>query len=370
MKAPSIPTTEAAESAEALWGLPLQPVGCRSCGQAYLVAYEQVGSRCPNCAQEQLEPQPALLRREPPERMIPFQVDQPGLLAILQRFTEGVWLHPDDFTAQILFERAVPTFWPMWLVDADMAGNWQAEIGYDYQVKSSQESYAGGGWRTRDVVENRIRWEPRVGQLERHYDNIAVPALEDHDFLTRRVGRYHRDAELPFSPERMHGAALRVPDLPPESAWPQAESNLKKAAAEECRSAANGQHVRSFALRAGYRALRWTQQLQPLYMTYYTTDDGKPHMVYVNGQTGTVGGRRLASQRKGWLWAGVGAAISLTLFLLGLMLSALGAVAPPVAALGIVLVVLGVIAGLLAVIPAVYPWQWNRGQQEPKIVKG
>lgn len=370
MHASEIPTTEATGSVEALWGLALYPAGCSHCRQAHLVPARMIGSRCPNCAVETLEPQQALLRREAPELIIPFQVDRSRLETAFQRFTEGVWLPPDDLNPQTLLERAVPVFWPMWLVDAEITGDWQAEIGYDYQVKSSQESYTGGDWRTREVVENRIRWEPRMGRLERRFNNVAVPALEDHDLLSQRVGSYRREVVRPFSPDLLDDAALRVPDLPPESAWPLAESNLKIAAADECRLAAGGQHVRSFSLRAEYDSLHWTQLLQPLYVSYYTPDDGQPQMVYVNGQTGAAGGLRLASQRKGWLWAGITAAISLGLLLLGLLVSALGAVTPPVAVLGIVLVVLGVIAGIFAVVPAIWPWQWNRTQQDQKIVKG
>jgi hypothetical protein len=114
--------------------------------------------------------------------------------------------------------------------------------------------------------------------LQRHYANVAAPALSDQARLERLAGQYRRDQAGPFDPAQLGGAAVRVPDLPPESAWPAA---LDSAAAEECRQAAGAQHGRNFALRADYQSLNWTQLLLPLYVTYYSDDAGQAHPVYI-----------------------------------------------------------------------------------------
>jgi hypothetical protein len=371
MNPAGIPQVSPVESLEALWGRSLRPTGCPKCGQAHLVQEERLNQLCPNCFSSVSAPQPALLRSEPPELVLPFSIDRRQLEAILIRFTQGVWLHGDDFTPQKLLERAVPVYWPMWLVDGEIEGDWRAEAGFDYQVKSSQESYQSGRWQTHPVVENRIRWEPRLGQLRRRFDNIVTPAASNHGALWSLAGGYQTVKAISYDPGSLNTdfgpAVLRVPDLQPESAWPMAETAFKKAAGEDCRKAAGAQHVRSFAIHAEYDDLHWTQLLLPLVMTYYTDDEGKAQPVYINGSTGTAGGLRLASQRKGWKWAGILAGVGAATLLLGLLITALGMLFPPAAVVGVVVAAAGLLTAALAVFPSAWPWQWNRRQQEGKI---
>jgi hypothetical protein len=355
------------ESAAKMWGAALQPAGCPQCRQAHLIEAARLGQPCPNCARGQLASQPASLRPEPPELLVPFHKSRPEVRQILANFTQAVWLRPDDMDADQMLQRAMPVYWPMWLVDSEVVGDWQAETGFDYQVKSSQESYADSGWSTQEVVETRIRWERRIGQINRHYDNIAVPAISEHQQLTRQVGTYQVAQAAAYTPAQVAGAALRVPDLPPESAWPLAQANLDQAAGDECQQAAAAQHLRNFSLRAAYESLHWTQLLLPLYTTFYTDDQGQRHPVYINGQTGAIGGVRLASQRKGWLWAGILLGVAAAVFVVALLISAIGLAFPPAIIIGVILGVTAVGLACDAIVPAAWPWQWNRRQPNTSV---
>jgi hypothetical protein len=317
---------------------------------------------CPNCAQTELAAQPARLRREAPEKIVPFQVQHSGLKTIFSEFVQSVWLRFDDFNEETLLQRAVPVFAPMWLVDSDVSGAWQAEAGFDYQVKSSQDYYGSGGWQTRDVLEKRARWEPRLGQLNRHYDNTVTPALSDHTRLMARVGKLSLERAQDYEPSLLGEAVLRVPDLQPDQAWPLAKDALGQRVAQDCQQAVGAQDLRSFSARLTYSAQHWTQLLLPLYFTWYSDDEGRRYVILVNGQSGVVGGARLASQRKGWKWAGITAAAAVGLFLLALLCFALGALFAPTALVGTALAVLALLVGIGAIVPAVWPWQWNRRQ--------
>jgi hypothetical protein len=364
MNAPTLPHSQVIEEAASVWGAALQPAGCPACRQVYLVEAVRLGQVCPNCARGKLLAQPALLRPEAPELLAPFRQPLSSLRPGLEKFVSEVWLRSDDFDTEKLLQRAVPVYWPMWLVDSDVVGSWQAEAGFDYQVKSSQETYGSRGWTTREVVEPRIRWEPRAGQIRRHYDNVAAPALSEQARLLKRTGTYRLDQAQAYQPEQVKGALLRVPDLPPESAWPLAQVQLDEAASAECQQAAGAQHLRNFSLRADYETLHWTQLLLPLYVTWYTDDQGQPHLLYLNGQSGVIGGTRLASQRKGWQWAGGLLAAATAALLVALVLAGIGLLFPPSLFLGVLLGIVALIVACAAVIPAAWPWQWNRGQSE------
>ena len=369
MTKPDLPATSVVDTLAEIWGVPRQPAGCSLCKQVHLVEASRLGGICPHCVRGMLESQPAVLRQEPPERLIPFSQSREELYTILKNYTNGVWIRPDDFNPEDLLKRLMPVFWPEWLVDSAIVGYWSAEMGYDYQVKSSEELYRAGQWQTREVVETRVRWEARAGQIARSYDNIRVPGMEEHHRLSQLIGGFLLDRIMPYQPVKIGQASLRVPDLSPESAWPLAQANLDRAAGIDCTQAAGAQHVRNFNLRAGYESVNWTQLLLPVYVTYYTDDQGVPNPIYINGQTGVAGGLRLASQRKGWIWAGVSLAIASVFFVLGLISFVATPLFAPLGALGGLLVLLGLGMGVFAIVPAVWPWRWNRDQITSKVTR-
>jgi hypothetical protein len=135
-----------------------------------------------------------------------------------------------------------------------------------------------GGWKTREMVETRIRWEPRLGQLTRHYDNIVAPALEDTSTLTTRIGPTERKQTTAYEPAALSQAAIRIPDLHPENAWPQAQAALHQPR-DECRQAAQSPHLRHYAIHAAHANLHGPSRLQPMYATYYLDDQGRPQVV-------------------------------------------------------------------------------------------
>ncbi len=364
MAAPVVPLTQETGTAQPVWGLALVPAGCPSCKRVFLVQPAAIGQVCPACFHGKLAEQPAMLRPEPPELLVQFRKGRSDPQQLLGGFVNGVWLHGDDFTAESLLKRMRPIYLPMWLVDCDVSGSWQAEAGFEYQLKSSQESFREGRWISRDVVETRTRWEPRMGQLLRHYDNLAAPALNDHQNLMASLGEYQLNQCVPYQAEQVGTAAIRVPDLQPEHAWPIASANVVRAAGEDCRKAAGAEHARQYHLDPAYSSLNWTQMLLPMYVTFYTGDDGQPQPVMVNGQSGAVSGLRLASQKKGWRLAGLLEAAASALILFGLLAS----IIPPIIPLGILMILAGFGLAIFGIIPAVWPWQWNRGQQPHKVV--
>jgi hypothetical protein len=362
MPNPDLPTTSVIDSLEEIWGLAKQAAGCSECKQVHLVEISQLGSRCPHCMRGRLEAQPALLRPEPPEQLIPFTKSKPELYAILKKYTNRVWIRPDNFNPDFLLQRLIPVFWPQWLVDSEVVGYWSAEMGYDYQVKSSEELFRAGEWQTREVIETRVRWEARVGQIARSYNNIQVPGIEEHQSLTQLIGSFQTDQPVPFQPDLIGKAVLRVPDLPPESAWPLAQANLEQAANKDCTQAAGAQHIRNFNLRAGHESVRWTQLLLPVYVTYFTDDQGRAYPVYINGQTGFTGGIRLASQRKGWIWAGISLVLAMVTFILSLFSFTATPILAPLGVLGGLFILLGLVLSIFAFVLALWPWHWNRRQ--------
>lgn len=362
MNSPSLPIIEIIPEASQLWGASLQPAGCPGCGNGFLINGDPASQRCPVCWHANLAPQPARLRPEAPELVIPFPKIAKDYLSQAQKFVQPVWLRLDDLQAERLIQRATPVFLPHWLVDGKVSGSWQAQVGYDYQVQSSQERYAGSSWQIEKVVETRIRWEPRLGQIERRYENLETPASSAAGALLKRIGRPNPQQGLPYQVGMLKNALARIPDQPPESAWPAARARFDHAAAVSCQAASGGQHIDQFKIEAEYDELNWTQLLQPYYACAYQDDEGRLQTILINPFSGEFSGPRLASTRKAWLASGIAAFASIVLLALGALLLAGTAIAPPLSVLGILAIVFGLATAVGALEPMLWAWNWNRQQ--------
>ncbi|NMC53670.1 MAG: hypothetical protein GYA48_08550 [Chloroflexi bacterium] len=350
-------------------GLPLEAVVCTACSRAFLKPAGITADTCPQCSQGRLQPFSGPVRPEPPEKIIPFAISPAHLAARFTRFCEGVWLSAPDFSPQHLAQRALPLYFPLWLVDATAQGSWQAETGFDYQVQSTKEIFSDGEWHTQPIQETRVRWEPRLGQISRSYQNVAVNALTDQPQLSTALGQYELGQAIDFNPAHLSSAWLRCPDVLPEQAWPQAEMRLRQVLQSDCQAACSAQHIRNFSVTADYSNQNWTQLLAPAYITYYTSDDNQKILVALNAQSGHLYGPRLASQKRGWKVAGILGGIGLGIVLLAILFFLFAAVFPPISVVASILLVAGLLLVAGAAIPAAYPWLWNRGQMELRVFR-
>jgi hypothetical protein len=337
---------------------------CNACQHIFKAPNNKYTLPCPSCNNAVLTLYSGQGSGVKPESMVPFSLTENSLTNILSAFTSGVWLAVDELRTDILQKRLTPIFWPMWMVDCEVQDEWQAEMGFDYKVKSSKEHYTGSTWQSEDVIETRVRWEPRLGTLGRAYHNTAVPAINTHDTRIRQIGSYDYVRALSFDSRSVGKVWLEESNIDQQVAWQQAETQIKQRASKDCQLACEAQHIRNFSIEASFEKKNWTYLYLPMYATWYKSDEGKPQRILINGQSGKIYGKRLASPKKGKRWAGIQAIIAVGLLLLSgffFMMrrfeSLLGSVAGFLFFIGMLLLV-------TALIPLIRPVQWNRKQEE------
>ena len=350
---------------EQAWSVVLRSVICNTCDWRYLAPVDEMPDRCPHCAAAALEvldaEDAAFPYPYPPELVVPFSVDEDTISRRIQTFAGGIPLPPKDLSPASLSVRMQRLYLPMWLVDVDVKARWQAEVGFDYEVVSHQEHYRdGSGWDSQRVREGRVRWEPRAGRLRRRYENVTAPALERYEQIRRAVGDISADAAVAYNGGALSAATVRAPDLNPEAAWPEAVPNIHRAAAEECRRAAQADHVRRFTWDPTYAGKNWTLLLLPLYATYYLDDEGKPRRVLLNGRTGRAYGSRRGSPSRAQRVALIVGLIALVLFVLSLGAALAAFLFPPLLVIGIIGIVLSLMVGAGAFVPIIQVWTFNR----------
>ncbi len=354
------------------WGTDLSSLVCEHCDWTFLAPTGATNKSCPHCHQPALTPldnagaeQTTSIPGLPsPELVIPFNLSASALESAIQSFAKEIPFAPDDLNPPKLRSRLQAVFLPMWLVDSEVQATWQAEAGFNYDVVSHQEKFEEnrGGWSTRQVKETKIRWEPRLGRLQRSYQNISAPALEEHRQYQAQLGLFELSQAQPYQPQAIHSAMLRLPDRAAQDAWSDAKPAFQEAAVEECRQAAGADYLRHFSWQADFQKQNWTLLLMPVYSTYYLDDENRPQPVLLHGQSGKISGLRRASSNHAQRTTITLLVIAAVMFLISLAVATTSIFLPPALAIGVLGIVAALLVGLGALIPIATVWWFNRSQ--------
>jgi hypothetical protein len=213
------------------------------------------------------------------------------------------------------------------------------------------------------VKEKRVRWEPRLGRLNRQYNNQTAPALEEQAQVEAKIGRFDLKESRPFRPGDLANAIAHLPNRSPEDAWNEAVVTLKTAVAQDCRLASEADHTRAFKWSPSFANQQWTQLLLPIYTSYYLDDDNQAQMVLLHGQTGQLHGVKRASMKRARRVAGIVAAVAAVFLVITLALLLVGFTVTEAALAWAGLTgVLAVGVGGTAVLPLLYVWYVNTVQ--------
>ena len=348
------------------WGISLGAVVCEYCDWRYFHTIENIPKRCPYCYRSTLstldQDEISHLITSPPELYLSFTVDQDIVKKVLQKFVQGIRFAPKDLSIQNLERRLNRIFFPEWLVDVEVNAIWESEVGYDYQVISHRERYDQNsrGWKTQEITETRIRWESRIGRLDRTYHNIHAPGLEDDAELQQIIGPYDLSKVQHYGVSVLKNTYVRLPNRSREDAWTAALPSFQSAASSECKLAADADHIRQFRWKPTYDNHNWTLLLLPIYTTYYLDDDGAPQVVLLHGQTGKVNGARKGSMKRARRISLMIVIAAIVIFLLSLVVAIGSMFLQPLIILGGVGFLLSILLVIMAVIPIGLVWQFNR----------
>jgi len=343
---------------EAQWQRLLQAAICGYCDWNYLLPPGEEMPVCPHCYRQKLTSlnEEDLEKSSAPELVVPFSVSTDTVEARLSEFSKRFHFSPKDLQAKSLVARMRRVYIPAWLVDSEVAAVWQAEAGFNYQVVSHQESFAGNSWQTKEVEETKVRWEARAGQLQRRYNNVRAPALEEIGDVRAKLGFFESDGAQVYRQEMLENALVRLPNRDRLDAWPDTQPTFMELAAGECREAAGADHIRQYKWQAQFANQHWSLLLLPVYSSWYYDDEQQPQPVLLNGRTGQISGAMRASMKQAKRATTIIAIAAGLLFLLTLVLLFFEP------SLALLTAVLAFAAGFGAIWPIAYVSRFNREQ--------
>ena len=137
-----------------------------------------------------------------------------------------------------------------------------------------------------------------MGEISRHYDNLIVPALREQNLRFEQIGAYENKKAVLFEQNAIQNSYIQMPEIDPQELLENAQNRLREKGVEDIVRAAAADHRREVNFEGQFINLNWTEFLQPIYTTFYVDDEGKRQVVALNGQSGKIYGRRMASVEK------------------------------------------------------------------------
>lgn len=311
--------------------------GCPDCRRRHLWT-GAAPDRCPACGGGPLH--------EDPEAPVPeaelagiADVDPRKLQALLQTWAAETPCCPAALDAAELTRAATRAWWPVWLVDIEVRGSWSAQAGVVEEVESAVEELRNGRWSTTRVRRPELRHVPRLGTVDRRYENLVVAAVDAPTpvLSTPRIGA--------FTPD---GAPWLLPDVDGEARDAPLELAVRAALREDLARAMDCHDVRDLDLQRQPAEPNWTFLLVPVWLSSWKDEAGAVQPVLVNAVTGAIAGRRQGSPRQARRRLAQGLGFAALALLAAVVLGGAGLLVPLVLPLA-----------LLALFVAIVPAAWG-----------
>ena len=172
----------------------------------------------------------------------------------------------------------------------------------------------------------------------------------------------HTNQTVPYRVGMLGQTIVQLPEIEPQALVEVAQTRFHAAAEEEIMQANAAQHRQQIRFTGQYLNLNWTKYLLPLISTWYRDEGGNVHPIVINGQSGRVYGRRLASVSRASKWTYGLLSIPVVVLLIAIILSLLAPAALPISlpfGVGIAFFL-----AILASLPLIRAHHWNNQQQK------
>lgn len=290
------------------WGAERKVIVCKRCGAHTTLDPHVAASSCAFCGTTAVVEAPMNESVVRPEGLLPFRITRDAAAAQFRTWLGGLWLRPNDLKSSSRVATMQGAYIPFWTFDAATDSWWTAQAGYYYYVNVQVRENG----RTVTKREQRIRWEPASGALEKFFDDVPVPASRGLDAsLCRGIEPFPTESLTPYEPSYLSGflAEENAVDLP--EALETAKERMRGEIRAACAGEVPGDTHRDLEVRTVFSALAYKNALLPIWVSAYEYHQ-QPYRFLVNGVTGKCTGTAP------WSWIKVTLLI-LTIFIIAMI---------------------------------------------------
>lgn len=268
-------------------------VHCNGCGADQHIEDNLKSSNCVFCGnilklEEQTKENWIL-----PGAIIPFQIDKQKANKIFNTWISNLWFAPNKFKKASLntdFLRGVYT--PFWTFDAQMNVQYLGERGEFYYENERVTVRVNGKNQTRYQQVQKTRWYPVSGSVNGFIDDTLVIASEKRRLqIDNKVANWDLSKAKPFQSDYLSGYITEKYSISLLDGHIESKKVADSIADSWAKKDIGGDVQRVNQLQKKLSSETFKHILLPMYFSNYDYE-GKRYPFYINGQTGSLSGKR------------------------------------------------------------------------------
>lgn len=272
------------------WAASAHELVCEKCGAHSLEPGGVHTQQCPYCGSNQLVDSEQLDALIDPQVIGLFSIDKKEAHARAHDWLDEGFFTPDDLVASTANLALRPAYYPFWTFDGGVEVRWSAEVRRNYSRGTSRQP----------------EWEMVSGFSVQFFDDILVPGVSvlDQRYVEEIAPFYLKKVVL-FEPAHIAGWPAMAYDRPLSDASLLAREIVMRRVQPEVRGQIEpGKEKREIRIGAGsWSGVTYKHVLLPLWVGSFQYRK-TTYRVFVNGQTGKVGGEKPKDQVKTMgIWA-------------------------------------------------------------------
>lgn len=269
-------------------------VTCDSCGATVTFIPPMTATKCDFCAAKLVAQPKSADPMVAPEGVLPFSVANKEAHSALKTWTSSRWFAPNALKTMANHGRADSIYVPYWTFDADSDTDYTGQRGDNYQTT---ETYRDSDGSTKTRSKTETRWSYAGGNVDRHFDDTAVPATISvlPDYLSRL--NWDFDQLVSYDPAYLSGHKAQTYQVTLEDGFERFRVIAEGVIRGDVRNDIGGDQQVIDSMNTNYSNVTFKHLLVPVYASAYRLG-GKTYQVVINGRTGEVFGERPYSTLK------------------------------------------------------------------------
>ncbi|MBO9638403.1 MAG: hypothetical protein J7576_09560 [Siphonobacter aquaeclarae] len=268
---------------------------CQRCGAKTVVNYDAPTISCGFCGSTNVNPDAVKTRLFEPQGIVPFRISRNQASDSFKKWIgQSIWA-PNDLKDLARLDTLHGMYIPFWTYDVQTDSQWSGEAGTYYYV-TEQFRDQNGNVQTRQV--RNVRWWYKEGTHSQFFDDVLILASRQlPQNVIQQVYPYLLDHVVNYEPKVMLGWEAEVYNIDPKDGFSVAKQQVDQRIESACADKCSDDTYRNLSVRTQYSGQTFKHLVLPLWICAYQYG-GKTYQFLINGQTGSISGKRPVSPWK------------------------------------------------------------------------
>lgn len=274
-------------------------IQCKNCGANQHIAENYKSLKCVYCAnplvlEDQKEEEWIL-----PGAIIPFKLNINQARQKFKKWIGDLWFAPNKLKKAILdIDNLKGVYMPYWTFDAQLNARYTGQRGEYYYETVRYNTTENGKTVTRTRQEQRTQWYPASGTISGFIDDTLVKATyQQKNKIPSKVSNWNLKELTAFQNDFLAGYVTEKYTIPLKEGHLESLKEARNIAERWAMRDIGGDTQRVHNVDMNLSEQTFKHILLPIYISSYKYK-GKVYNFFVNGQTGTIKGKRPYSAGK------------------------------------------------------------------------